>query len=464
MSNPIASTSIDFPEKLQFLFQPARYKVAYGGRMGLKSWSFARALLILGLTGTERILCARELQKSLDESVHKLLADQISNMGMNYLYDVQQAHILGRGAANGTQFSFEGLRHNVQKVKSYEGITRAWVEEAAKMTKESFNILGPTIFRNKDAEMWLSLNPELDEDFIYQHFVLHDPPPNSVVIKTTYADNNWLAPEVLAEIEHMRQTDPDEYLHVYEGHTKVVLDGAIFADELREVALQDRIRHVPLDRSMPVSVVFDLGRSDHTSMWFFQKVGFEYHLVDFYQNRLKHIDHYLEIMQRRGYIYGLVFLPHDAKAKTLGTKMSIQEQVNAVYGWDHVRLVPKLSIADKLNAARTVFPSCYFDKEKCAEGLHALRHYQYSVDPVTKRFSLNPDHNWASDAADAFQYFAISTGLRLKSVECKLERPKSFGMDKLMNVLTGKGLGAEAEGGVRLRITGNQSGHGWLGR
>jgi phage terminase large subunit len=462
MSNPIATTSIDFPEKLQFLFQPARFKVMWGGRMALKSWSSARALLIHGLSGQERILCVRELQKSIDESVHKLLADQISLMGMNYLYEVQQAHILGRGSAQGTEFSFEGLRHNVSKVKSYEGITKCWGEEAAKLTKVSFNTLVPTIFRNAKSEIWLTFNPELDEDFIYQHFVVHEPPPGSIVVKTTYADNNWLAPEVLAEIEHMRQTDPDEYLHVYEGHTKVVLDGAIFADELREVALQDRIRHVPLDRSIPVSVVFDLGRSDHTSMWFFQKVGFEYHLVDFYQNRLKHIDHYLEVMQRRGYVYGLIFLPHDAKAKTLGTKMSIQEQVNAVYGWEHVRLVPKLGVADKINAARTVFPSCYFDKEKCAEGLHALRHYQYSVDPVTKKFSLNPDHNWASDAADAFQYFAISTGMRLKSVECKLERPKSLGLDKLMNVLTGKGLGASE--GTTLRITGNSSGHGWLGR
>src|SRR6185312_16631515 len=105
MSAPALDTrSIDFPEKMQFLFQPAKFKVAYGGRAGLKSWSFARALLILGLSGKERILCARELQKSIDESVHKLLADQISLMGMNYLYDVQQAHILGRGSAEGTSF------------------------------------------------------------------------------------------------------------------------------------------------------------------------------------------------------------------------------------------------------------------------------------------------------------------------------------------------------------------------
>src|SRR5208282_1997964 len=407
------------------------------GTVTHNSWSFARALLILGLSGQERVLCARELQKSLDESVHKLLADQISLMGMNYLYDVQQAHIIGRGAAEGTQFSFEGLHNNVNKIKSYEGITKCWVEEAARLKKESFNILVPTIFRNKDAEIWLSFNPELDDDFVYQHFIVREPPPNSVVVRTTYQDNNWLAPEVLAEIEHMRLTDPDEYLHVYEGHTKQVLEGAIFADELRETIAQERIRHVPYDRSVPVNIAFDLGRSDHTSLWFSQRVAFEHHLVDFYQNRLKHIDHYLRVMQDRGYVYGIIWLPHDAKAQTLGTLMSIEEQVRQA-GYT-VRIVPRLKIADRINAARTVFPACYFDEAKCAEGIHALRHYRYSVDPNTGKFGVQPEHDWASDAADAFTYFAVASGQRIRSIECKLERPKSLVAGTLANILTGGG-------------------------
>lgn len=451
----IPQVQVEIPEKFQFLFQPARYKVAYGGRMGLKSWNFARALLILGLNGSERVLCARELQKSLDESVHKLLADQIDKMQMNYLYEVQQAHILGRGAAEGTQFSFEGLRHNVQKVKSYEGITRCWVEEAAKLSKESFNILGPTIFRARDSEMWLSLNPELDDDFIYQHFIVNSPPPNSVVVKTTYRDNKWLAPEVLAEIEHMRLTDPDEYLHVYEGNTKQIHEGAIFADEMREVLAQGRIMSVPYDRTMPVDVSFDLGRSDFTCMWFTQRIGYEHHVIDFYQNRLKYIDHYLKIMQDRRYLYNIVWLPHDAKAKTLGTRLSIEEQV-AQAGYNK-RVLPRLAISDRINAARTVFPNCYFDEKRCAEGLAALRKYQYEYDAEKKKYSSVPDHD-GSDAADAFCYFAVSTSQRVKAIECKLERPNSLTLKiagGLGNILTGSGLGAQ----------GSPSGkHGWLSR
>jgi phage terminase large subunit len=460
MLTPPPSRQYDFPEKMQFLFRPARFKVAWGGRLGLKSWSFARALLISGLDGSERVLCARELQKSLDESVHKLLADQISLMGMNYLYDVQQAHILGRGAASGTQFSFEGLRHNVKKIKSYEGITKAWVEEAAGLSRDSWNVLEPTI-RVAGSEIWVSFNPELEDDFIYQHFVVNAPPPGSVVVKTSWRDNGWLSEESRASILHLKATNYDEYLHVYEGHTKQVLEGAIFADELRECVEQERIRHVPLDRTVPVDAYFDLGRSDHTSIWFVQRVGFEFHVMDFYQNKLKHIDHYLETMQKRGYIYGLVWLPHDAKAKTLGSHMSIEEQVAAA-GFSK-RIVPRMSNTDKINAARTVFPRCYFDASRTQEGLRSLRHYQYEVDPNTKKFSQHPLHDWASDAADAFCYFAIASGMRTRAAECKLDLPRS---------VQERGLGARIASALGETATkllgGDGSGPGrpdrWLGR
>jgi phage terminase large subunit len=422
----------DFPEKLQFLFEPARFKVAYGGRAGVKSWGFARALLITGLSGAERILCCREIQKSITESVHKLLADQITLMGMNYLYDVQQAHINGLGRAQGTEFSFEGLRHNIKKIKSYEGITRCWVEEAATLSRDSFFTLEPTI-RKEGSEIWLTFNPELDDDFVYQYFVVNRPPPGAIVMKTSYRDNRWLSSEILASILHLKETNPDEYLHVYEGHTKQVLDGAIFAEELRECVKEERIRHVPYDRTTGVDVYFDLGHSDHTSMWFVQRVGFEFHLIDFYQNKLKHIEHYLQALQERRYIYATLWLPHDAHAKTLGSRMSIEEQVRAA-GF-RVRIVPRMSIMDRINAARTVFPHCYFDASKTQEGVKSLRHYQYSVSPASGKFSNNPEHNWASDAADAFTYFAVASGLRQRAPECKLEKPPSLQQRALPNVL-----------------------------
>jgi phage terminase large subunit len=409
-------TSIKFPDKMQGLFAPHRYKVMYGGRGGAKSWGAARALLTLGTEAPrsdrfagqkQRNLCAREFQKSIADSVHKLLADQIVALNIPHLYEVQQNSIFHRDPGVGTEFIFEGIRNNITKIKSYEGITRAWVEEAHTTSRLSWEILVPTI-RVDGSEIWATYNPELETDHIHQTFVIQSPPPDSWVQKFTFRDNPWFPAVLRAEMEDLKRRDYDAYLHVWEGFCRQTLEGAIFAEELRETTQQNRITDVPYDHSLPVDAYFDLGRSDQTSIWFAQRAGFEHHFVDFYQNNLKHIDHYLQMMQQRPYLYGTIWLPHDAKAKQLGSKMSIEEQVRAKYP-SLVRLVPKLSVQDRINAARTVFPQVWFDKNRCSEGLHALRHYRYDVDPHTRQYSLKPLHDWASDAADSFTYFAVAS-------------------------------------------------------
>ncbi len=469
-----AVTGLDFPEALQPLFKPKRYKVLYGGRGAGRSWGVARALLIQGLDGQQRMLCARELQASIKDSVHKLLADQISLMGMNYLYDVQQQGIYGIGQAKGTEFGFEGIRHNVTKIKSYEGITRCWVEEADKLSRHSLEVLIPTI-RVPGSEIWFTFNPDQEDDEIYQRFVVNPDGldkvrttrgetdgawvckeyPGAYVIKATWRDNPWF-PEVLrSEMEDLRRRDLDAYLHVWEGHTRKVLEGAIFADELRDAFAQDRITSVPYDRTTSVDAYFDLGRSDLTSIWFVQRVGFEFHVVDFYQNRLKHIDHYLRVLQQRGYVYGTIWLPHDARAKTLGTRMSIEEQVAAA-GFRKL-IVPRMSDVDKINAARSVFPQCFFDAKRCHEGLHALKHYQYEVRKTDPRTGLilqtadKPKHDEHSHASDAFCYFAIASGLKTRGVPCKIAKPRSLLLGTLSELVPGA-----------LRSRDDQQ--GWLGR
>ncbi len=471
----VPSISPDFPEALQWLFKPKRYKVLKGGRGAGRSWGVARALLIQGLSGQERILCARELQASIKDSVHKLLADQISLMGMNYLYDVQQQGIYGIGQTKGTEFAFEGIRHNITKIKSYEGVTKCWLEEADKLTRYSLEVLIPTI-RAKDSEIWFTFNPDQEDDEIYQRFVINPDGldkvktyqaqlhsggweckeyPNAYVVTSTWRDNPWF-PEVLrGEMEDLKRRDLDAYLHVWEGHTRKVLEGAIFADELREAFVQDRICSVPYDRSLPVDCYFDLGRSDLTSIWFVQRVGFEFHVIDFYQNRLKHIDHYLKTLQQRTYLYGTLYLPHDAKAKQLGTHMSIEEQVAAA-GY-RKSIVPRLSDVDKINAARTVFASCWFDAKRCHEGLHALKHYQYEVrktDPSTGKIlhmADKPKHDEHSHASDAFCYFGVASGMKTSSILCKIAKPRSTLLGTLNALVPGA-------------LTRRDDTSGWLGR
>lgn len=160
---------VQFPAKLEFLFKPARYKVAHGGRGSAKSWGFARALLILAAQKPLRILCTREVQKSIKDSVHRLLSDQIQAMGLGHLYQVLETEIRG---ANGSLFVFAGLaQHTVESIKSFEGVDIVWVEEAQAVSKRSWDVLIPTI-RKPGSEIWISFNPLLETDETYQRLSL----------------------------------------------------------------------------------------------------------------------------------------------------------------------------------------------------------------------------------------------------------------------------------------------------
>jgi phage terminase large subunit len=393
-------TRIEFPDKLQCLFKPCRYKVLYGGRGGAKSWGVARALLVLGASKPLRILCAREFQNSITESVHALLSDQIRDMGLDGFYEIQNSTIIGK---NGTQFHFAGLRHNVTKIKSFEGVDVCWVEEAQTVSKSSWDVLIPTIRKN-GSEIWITFNPLLETDETYQRFVVH-PPTNSAIEKINWSDNPWFPDTLKQEMLDLKTRDPDAYLTVWEGHCRQTLDGAIYANELRLATEERRICRVPYDAGKPVHTFWDLGRSDSTSIWFAQVVGFEFRIIDFYQSRGHALGHYLKVLQDRPYHYGEVWLPHDATHELLASEMTIEQQVRAT--GRTVRIAPRMSVADGINMARTVFSKCFFDEEKTADGLNCLRHYRYDVDPDSKQFSKNPLHDWASHAADAFRYLAV---------------------------------------------------------
>lgn len=402
---------IDFPEKLQFLFEPARYKGAYGGRGGAKSWTFARASLLQGVMEPLRWAYGREFQNSIADSAHKLLYDQINAMNLNREYEVQERIIRGK---NGSEFIFVGLRHNVDKIRSLEGLDRFTVMEAANVSKTSWETLVPTI-RKPGSEIWLEFNPVLDTDETYKRFVLNppgswdDPDPNKRcrVIKMGWQDNPWFPTVLDAERQMLAQADPDAYLHVWEGNTRQILDGAVYAKEMRAAATEGRICRVPYDRTKPVHTFWDLGWSDSTSIWFAQAVGLEYRVLDFLEVSQTAIPDILVSLQGRGYVYGTDYLPHDADTATLGSNGRTIAQMLRASGRT-VNVLPRRDVIEGINAARTIFPQLWFDEAKCADGLNHLRHYRYDVDPDTKQFSRKPLHDQHSHAADAFRYLAMS--------------------------------------------------------
>lgn len=398
---PTAPVIAEFPEKLAFLFEPHPYKTLYGGRDGVKSWSVARALLILGSQTPLRILCARETMDSIRESVHQLLTDQIALLGLDDFYTALQSEIRGK---NGTEFVFAGLRkQTVSSLKSYEAIDICWVEEASVVSRRSLTILLPTI-RKPGSEIWFTLNPDLETDAVYQDFIVN-PPKGAMVEKTSFRDNNWLSAESRQKIETLRERDPDTYHHVYEGGTRSTVEGAIYKAELQAAEKDGRIRAVPYDPMRPVDTFWDLGFADRVAIWVAQRTPFEIKVLRYFEGDHQAIDYYLREMQTWGYIYGTCYLPWDGGTKSLGTGKSIEELMR-LKGFT-VRVNRQMSVADGINAVRTIFPQLYFDASLCADGLQYLRRYQWGPATALGVPRSQPLHDDASHPADALRTLAV---------------------------------------------------------
>lgn len=207
---------------------PSRYKVWYGGRGGAKSWTVARLLLLRAIEQPLRVLCTREYQSSISDSVHALLSDQIDKMGLDSVYEIKRYSIVSQ---NGSTFIFAGLRHNPKKIKGTEGIDIAWVEEADTISNESLNLLIPSI-RKPDSEIWFTFNPDSPEDPIYTRFVKTDR-ADAIVRRVNHSDNPWF-PEVLRrEMEWDRAHDTDKYLHIWEGEPRTASQAQVFGGRWR---------------------------------------------------------------------------------------------------------------------------------------------------------------------------------------------------------------------------------------
>jgi len=212
------------PDWAARLWEPSRYKVMRGGRGSAKSRSAASALLLQAAAYPHRVLCAREIQKSIKDSVKRLLDDEIKRLGLEDFYESIENEIRGK---NGSLFIFAGLRGNSASIKSMEGITRCWVEEAQTISQSSLNDLIPTI-RTPGSEIWFTYNPRFDTDPIDVMFKSDELPPSTILLHVNYSDNPWF-PEVLrTELEYDKRRDNDKYLHIWEGQYQTSSEARVF--------------------------------------------------------------------------------------------------------------------------------------------------------------------------------------------------------------------------------------------
>jgi phage terminase large subunit len=389
----------EFPAKLSFLDEPHRYKVAYGGRGSGKSWGFARALLALAIKHKLRILCAREVQRSIKQSVHQLLSDQIQAMGFGQYYEVLENEIR---CVSGSQINFTGLANNtVESIKSFEGVDIVWVEEAQTVSKKSWDILIPTI-RKPDSEIWVTFNPDLDSDDTYKRFVI-DTPDNAKVVKVNWSDNPWFPKVLDAERLHSKATS-DDYDNIWEGECKTAVDGAIYANEIREAQENKRITNVPYDPELKVHVVMDLGWNDSMSVILCQKGVSDLRIIKYIEDDHRTLDSYSAELKNLPYNWGQMYLPHDGQTKDFKYGTSAEEIMRR-HGWD-VRIVPRLDVESGIKLARINFHRCYFDKST-ERLIECLKHYRRSINATTNEPGA-PLHDEYSHGADAFRYLCVS--------------------------------------------------------
>lgn len=377
------------------LTQDKRYKVFYGGRGGVKSWSCARAALIKGAQEPLRILCAREVQKSIKDSVHQLLADQIQLLGLESFYDVLSSEIRGR---NGTKIIYAGLSNlTAESIKSYEGVDVCWIEEAQAVSKRSWDILVPTI-RKEGSEIWVTFNPELDTDETYVRFVESER-EDAYVKKVGWADNPWF-PKVLEDERQAFQKQVDdgireqwEYDHVWEGMCKPAVDGAIYAKQIDELLEGNRYTSVAHDPNLYTHTVWDLGYNG-MSIGFVQRAASTPRLVDHlklegatYEECVQAIrdkanthGYRIAIDGREG---GIAWLPHDGKQTRPDKGKSPINQLNDLGLKTDLEGVPDVGIDARIEAGRQMFPRLYIDNERCTDLFNSLRRYARKISPET---------------------------------------------------------------------------------
>ena len=400
-----------FPSKLRPLFEPHRYKVLRGGRASTKSWGIARALLQIGanLELRERlgfrpdafgVLCGREFQSSIRESVHKLLKTQIASMGLQALFDVQQSAIYG---PHGAVFVFVGLaEQSKENMKSYEDFDVAWVEEGQVITQPTLDVLLPTI-RRPGSEIWFSYNPELDTDPI-QRFADSLTPDDGIVIDLNYRDNPWFNATLEAERARAERTLPKaDYENIWEGKVRAAIEGAIYAEEIAELLAKRRYADFPYDPFHLVYPVFDLGWNDSMVIGFWQRNVSQLRLIDYLEDDHRTLDWYSRELRGKPYSYGKAFLPHDGDHGDYRSDQGRSaKQILEGLGWT-VEVLPARSVEDGLRETRMQLASTFVDRTNCAPWYEHMRRYRRAI-PKTTREPAGPLPDVHSHCADMTRY------------------------------------------------------------
>ena len=361
---------------------PLRHLVIKGGRGSAKSHSVARLLANIGVNYSVRMLCTRETQKSIEESVYQLLCDVMTELEYDDHYYKKKTTIDG---ANGSAFLFAGLRQqDVAKLKSTERILLCWCEESHVLSEKSLDVLTPTI-REENSVIIYTYNPELEDDPVHARFAL-DPQPDVCVVTLNWRDNPWF-PEVLKK-ERQRSYDTDKtegkvkYNWIWEGHTLPAVEGAIFAKEVYRLQEQGRIMPLEYDGRGLVHVIMDLGYGVMTAK-LVQKFASTVQVIGYYEFTHSTYHDMTLVLQKLPYRWGKVFMPHDAAHRDPKYGKSHTEVMKEL-GWK-VEDIPQIGVGNYIEAGRELFNNVYISNTDddeyggCKQLLRCLKRWRYQM-------------------------------------------------------------------------------------
>ena len=356
-----------------------------------------------------RGLCIREVQHTLRESSHQVVADKIRSLGVGADFEIERDRIKTPGDG---VITFIGMSdQTAESVKSLEGYRRAWVDEAQSLSERSLSLLRPTI-RAPGSELWFSWNRTRKSDAVDKFFELMKGDPDAVCVGANWRDNPWF-PEVL-EGERKRELEiyADRYEHIWEGDYAKAFEGAYFAKSLAAARAEGRIGRVAADPLLPLRAYWDIGGSganaDAMAIWIIQFVGQEIRVLDYIEGVGQVLAYYVNELRSKGYDKALCVLPHDGVNENNVTGKKYKDHLNdAGFSTEVIpnqgRGAPKM----RIESVRRLFPKMWFNETTTESGRDALGYYHERKDDV-RNVGLGPDHDWSSHAADAFGLMAIA--------------------------------------------------------
>lgn len=385
------------PAWSRVLFEPQwRYISVRGGRGSGKTKNFARALVMKATERKLRVLCTREVQLSIRDSVYMNVVNEINELGLTKDFEILSNEIRSKRFQNGG-FIFRGLAtETIDSIKSMADIDIAWVEEAQSVSRKSLNMLFPTI-RAEGSQIWFSWNPILETDPIYE-LVIKEGLPECCSLFVNFDQNPWFPKVLQLEEQHMLGRNPVLHKHVWLGYPLAAVEGAIYFDEIVEMEREERVRLLTIDPLLQIYAVFDLGFDDAMTCGIIQTTTMDFRIVDYMENNRVKLSWFDEELRGRGYENAVVVFPHDGRNKNLLTAQSPQELMQE-YGWV-VDICDNLGVENGIRLARETMPVMFIDKHRCVQLLEHLKRYH-------RNKYGHPNHDEHSHACDMVRYGCV---------------------------------------------------------